>query len=144
MDSGIGFNEKIIDELILNKKEFLVKTEEEKFTNISLFLRIWRRREHLFYLIPEMLDELTRKFLKPEKSMLNVILNVIYEIYNQFINLYPKDSNSFVPASKILCEDILKDLFRKDNEKRIKDLKEKIVKLANDMREQKYENVFQI
>ena len=76
--------------------------------------------------------------------MLNVILNVIYEIYNQFINLYPKDSNSFVPASKILCEDILKDLFRKDNEKRIKDLKEKIVKLANDMREQKYENVFQI
>ena len=144
VDSGIGFNEKIIDELILNKKEFLVKTEEEKFTNISLFLRIWRRREHLFYLIPEMLDELTRKFLKPEKSMLNVILNVIYEIYNQFINLYPKDSNSFVPASKILCEDILKDLFRKDNEKRIKDLKEKIVKLANDMREQKYENVFQI
>ena len=144
VDSGIGFNKKIIDELILNKKEFLVKTEEEKFTNISLFLRIWRRREHLFYLIPEMLDELTRKFLKPEKSMLNVILNVIYEIYNQFINLYPKDSNSFVPASKILCEDILKDLFRKDNEKRIKDLKEKIVKLANDMREQKYENVFQI
>ena len=144
VDSGIGFNEKIIDELILNKKEFLVKTEEEKFTNISLFLRIWRRREHLFYLIPEMLDELTRKFLKPEKSMLNVILNVIYEIYNQFINLYPKDSNSFVPASKILCEDILKDLFRKDNEKKIKDLKEKIVKLANDMREQKYENVFQI
>ena len=144
VDSGIGFNEKIIDELILNKKEFLVKTEEEKFTNISLFLRIWRRREHLFYLIPEMLDELTRKFLKPEKSMLNVILNVIYEIYNQFINLYPKDSNNFVPASKILCEDILKDLFRKDNEKRIKDLKEKIVKLANDMREQKYENVFQI
>ena len=144
VDSGIGFNEKIIDELILNKKEFLVKTEEEKFMNISLFLRIWRRREHLFYLIPEMLDELTRKFLKPEKSMLNVILNVIYEIYNQFINLYPKDSNSFVPASKILCEDILKDLFRKDNEKRIKDLKEKIVKLANDMREQKYENVFQI
>ena len=144
VDSGIAFNEKIIDELILNKKEFLVKTEEEKFTNISLFLRIWRRREHLFYLIPEMLDELTRKFLKPEKSMLNVILNVIYEIYNQFINLYPKDSNSFVPASKILCEDILKDLFRKDNEKRIKDLKEKIVKLANDMREQKYENVFQI
>ena len=144
VDSGIGFNEKIIDELILNKKEFLVKTEEEKFTNISLFLRIWRRREHLFYLIPEMLDELTRKFLKPEKSMLNVILNVIYEIYNQFINLYPKDSNSFVPASKIICEDILKDLFRKDNEKRIKDLKEKIVKLANDMREQKYENVFQI
>ena len=144
VDSGIGFNEKIIDELILNKKEFLVKTEEEKFTNISLFLRIWRRREHLFYLIPEMLDELTRKFLKPEKSMLNVILNVIYEIYNQFINLYPKDSNSFVPASKILCEDILKDLLRKDNEKRIKDLKEKIVKLANDMREQKYENVFQI
>ena len=144
VDSGIGFNEKIIDELILNKKEFLVKTEEEKFTNISLFLRIWRRRERLFYLIPEMLDELTRKFLKPEKSMLNVILNVIYEIYNQFINLYPKDSNSFVPTSKILCEDILKDLFRKDNEKRIKDLKEKIVKLANDMREQKYENVFQI
>ena len=144
VDSGIGFNEKIIDELILNKKEFLVKTEEEKFTNISLFLRIWRRREHLFYLIPEMLDELTRKFLKPEKSMLNVILNVIYEIYNQFINLYPKDSNSFVPATKLLCEDILKDLFRKDNEKRIKDLKEKIVKLANDMREQKYENVFQI
>ena len=144
VDSGIGFNEKIIDELILNKKEFLVKTEEEKFMNISLFLRIWRRREHLFYLIPEMLDELTRKFLKPEKSMLNVILNVIYEIYNQFINLYPKDSNSFVPASKILCEDILKDLFRKDNEKRIKDLKEKIVKLANDMREQNYENVFQI
>ena len=144
VDSGIGFNEKIIDELILNKKEFLVKTEEEKFTNISLFLRIWRRREHLFYLIPEMLDELTRKFLKPEKSMLNVILNVIYEIYNQFINLYPKDSNSFVPASKIICEDILKDLFGKDNEKRIKDLKEKIVKLANDMREQKYENVFQI
>ena len=144
IDSGIGFNEKIIEELIQNKKEFLVKTEEEKFMNICLFLRVWRRKNQLFYLIPEILDELARKYLKPDKSMLTVVLNIIYDLYNQFINFYPKDSNSFVPASKQLCEDILKDFFRKENAERIKDLKEKILKVADDIQNQKYEEIFKI
>ena len=144
IDSGIGFNEKIIEELIQNKKEFLVKTEEEKFMNICLFLRVWRRKNQLFYIIPEILDELARKYLRPDKSMLTVVLNIIYDLYNQFINFYPKDSNSFVPASKQLCEDILKDFFRKENAERIKDLKEKILKVADDIQNQKYEEIFKI
>ena len=144
IDSGIGFNEKIIEELIQNKKEFLVKTEEEKFMNICLFLRVWRRKNQLFYIIPEILDELARKYLRPDKSMLTVVLNIIYDLYNQFINFYQKDSNSFVPASKQLCEDILKDFFRKENAERIKDLKEKILKVADDIQNQKYEEIFKI
>lgn len=144
VDSGIGFNEKIIDELILNKKEFLIKTEEEKFMNICLFFRVWRRRNNLFYLIPEMIDELSRKFLKPDRSMLKVILNVIYDLYNQIVDLYPKNSNNFVPASKQLCEDILHDLFRKDNDERIKEFKKIILKLSEDIDNEKYEEVFKM
>ena len=144
VDSGIGFNEKIIDELILNKKEFLIKTEEEKFMNICLFFRVWRRRNNLFYLIPEMIDELSRKFLKPDRSMLKVILNVIYDLYNQIVDLYPKNSNNFVPASKQLCEDLLHDLFRKDNDERIKEFKKIILKLSEDIDNEKYEEVFKM
>ena len=144
VDSGIGFNEKIIDELILNKKEFLIKTEEEKFMNICLFFRVWRRRNNLFYLIPEMIDELSRKFLKPDRSMLKVILNVIYDLYNQIVDLYPKNSNNFVHASKQLCEDLLHDLFRKDNDERIKEFKKIILKLSEDIDNEKYEEVFKM
>ena len=144
VDSGIGFNEKIIDELILNKKEFLIKTEEEKFMNICLFFRVWRRRNNLFYLIPEMIDELSRKFLNPDRSMLKVILNVIYDLYNQIVDLYPKNSNNFVHASKQLCEDLLHDLFRKDNDERIKEFKKIILKLSEDIDNEKYEEVFKM
>ena len=80
VDTEFEFNEQIIDESILNKKEFLVKFEEEKFKNICLFLRVWRRKNQLFYLIPEVLDELVRKNSGQDKTMLTIIFNVFFDL----------------------------------------------------------------
>ena len=141
VDIGYGFNEKIIDDLILNKKEFLVKTEGDKFMNICLFLRIWRRKNKLFYLIPEMLDELARKFLSQEKSML---LNVFYDLYNENNDFYPKGNNDFISKQKIICEKLMSDLFSKDNSEKLKELKGKILQTTEDINNKKFEEVFRI
>ena len=144
VDIGYGFNEKIIDDLILNKKEFLVKTEGDKFMNICLFLRIWRRKNKLFYLIPEMLDELARKFLSQEKSMLTVVLNVFYDLYNENNDFYPKGNNDFISKQKIICEKLMSDLFSKDNSEKLKELKGKILQTTEDINNKKFEEVFRI
>jgi hypothetical protein len=144
VDIGYGFNEKIIDDLILNKKEFLVKTEGDKFMNICLFLRIWRRKNKLFYLIPEMLDELARKFLSQEKSMLTVVLNVFYDLYNENNDFYPKGNNDFISKQKIICEKLMSDLFNKDNSEKLKELKGKILQTTEDINNKKFEEVFRI
>lgn len=144
VDIGFGFNEKIIDDLILNKKEFLVKTEGDKFMNICLFLRIWRRKNKLFYLIPEMLDELARKFLSQEKSMLTVVLNVFYDLYNENNDFYPKGNNDFISKQKIICEKLMSDLFSKDNSEKLKELKGKILQTTEDINNKKFEEVFRI
>ena len=144
VDIGYGFNEKIIDDLILNKKEFLVKTEGDKFMNICLFLRIWRRKNKLFYLIPEMLDELARKFLSQEKSMLTVVLNVFFDLYNENNDFYPKGNNDFISKQKIICEKLMSDLFNKDNSEKLKELKGKILQTTEDINNKKFEEVFRI
>ena len=144
VDIGYGFKEKIIDDLILNKKEFLVKTEGDKFMNICLFLRIWRRKNKLFYLIPEMLDELARKFLSQEKSMLTVVLNVFYDLYNENNDFYPKGNNDFISKQKIICEKLMSDLFSKDNSEKLKELKGKILQTTEDINNKKFEEVFRI
>ena len=144
VDIGYGFNEKIIDDLILNKKEFLVKTEGDKFMNICLFLRIWRRKNKLFYLIPEMLDELARKFLSQEKSMLTVVLNVFFDLYNENNDFYPKGNNDFISKQKIICEKLMSDLFSKDNSEKLKVLKGKILQTTEDINNKKFEEVFRI
>ena len=144
VDIGYGFNEKIIDDLILNKKEFLVKTEGDKFMNICLFLRIWRRKNKLFYLIPEMLDELARKFLSQEKSMLTVVLNVFFDLYNENNDFYPKGNNDFISKQKIICEKLMSDLFSKDNSEKLKELKGKILQTTEDINNKKFEEVFRI
>ena len=144
VDSGIGFNDKIIDELIMNKKEFLVKTEKEKFMNICLFLRLWRRKFHLFYLVPEILDEHVRKYFTQDKSTLNVILNVFYDLYNRHVDFIPKNKDSFIPVSKQLCEDIMNEIFNKSDEERIKDLQMKILKVTNPIDEHNFDDVFKM
>ena len=144
VDTEFGYNEKIIDELILNKKEFLVKTEKEKFINCCLFLRVWRRKNNLWYLIPEILDELVSKNLNQEKTMLTIVLNVFYDLYNETKDFYPKRNHEYISKQKLLCEEIMTSWYNKDNNQKIKDLKNKILVTSGEINKHNSKDLFQI
>ena len=144
VDTEFEFNEQIIDELILNKKEFLVKFEEEKFKNICLFLRVWRRKNQLFYLIPEVLDELVRKNSGQDKTMLTIIFNVFFDLYKKNTNFYPEGNSDYISKQKILCEKIMTAWYNKENDQKINELNSIIIKTAKEINAQNFEEVFKL
>ena len=144
VDTEYEFNEQIIDELILNKKEFLVKFEEEKFKNICLFLRVWRRKNQLFYLIPEVLDELVRKNSGQDKTMLTIIFNVFFDLYKKNTNFYPEGNSDYISKQKILCEKIMTAWYNKENDQKINELNSIIIKTAKEINAQNFEEVFKL
>ena len=145
VDSTFGFNERIIDELIINKTVFLVKAEAEKFMNIGLFLRLWRKKSKCLYIIPEILDELVRKYICEGKTTLTIVLNVFFELYNKMPEFYLKNNNSdFVSKQKILCEEIMLTFFSKENDERIDEMKKKIMKEVQDINSKNFDEIFKM
>ena len=143
VDTKVTLNEQIIDELIINKKEFLVKAEEEKFMNICLFLRVWRRKNNLLYIIPELFDELARKYLTQNKSILTIILNVYYDLYNEIIEFSSKP-DEYIPIQKKICQEIMINLYSKENNDLIKDLKQKILLITSSINDNDFEEIFKV
>lgn len=143
IDIKVNLNEQIIDELIINKKEFLVQAEEEKFMNICLFLRVWRRKNNLMYIIPELFDELARKYLTQNKSILTIILNVFYDLYNEIIEFNQKPDD-YIPIQKKICQEIMINLYSKENSELIKDLKQKILLVTKSINDNNFDEIFQI
>ena len=145
VDSTFGFNEKIIDEIIMNQKIFLVKAEAEKFMNIGLFLRLWRKKNNLLYLIPEVLDELVRNYICQGKSMLTVVLNVFFELFNKKPEFYNKNNDGdYVSEQKILCDEIMMNIFSKENNEKIDEMKKKIMKEVQDINSKNFDEVFKM
>ena len=144
VDCEHEYNDKIIDELIFNKKEFLVKTEEEKFVNVCLFLRLWRRKNNFYYLIPEVLDEIVRKYLSNGQSVLIIVLNVFYELFNKMPEFYPERKDDFISKQLLLCQDIMDNFFSKDNSEKIDELKKNLIKQVEDINSKKFDELFKM
>ena len=110
MDIGYNLNEQILNEILLNKErsKFEKKEDEKRFTTIILYLRTWRRKNKLFFILPEILDEFAKKYYSSNKTLDIVIFNVFYDFYN---------SNSVLPNHKPLYEKLLKILFESSSNK---------------------------
>ena len=110
MDIGYNINEQILNEILLNKEKpkFEKKEDEKKFTTIILYLRTWRRKNKLFFILPEILDEFAKKYYDSNKTLGVVIFKVFYDFYN---------SNSVLPNHKPLCEKLLKIWFESSSNK---------------------------
>ena len=144
IDAGHEFNEKIIDQLILTKRKFPVKTDAERFLNICLFLRFWRRKYKLYYLIPEILDELVRKYITQDKTTLTIVLNVFYELFNKMPEFTPDRNDDFISRQIMLMEEIMDSVFSKDNNQRIEELVNILFKETEDLNNKKFDEVFKV
>ena len=127
VDIGIEDNEKIINDIIFNREKisFENKDEEKRFINIMLYLRIWRKKNKLHFIIPEVLDEVAKKAFEKKRSMGVVIFNTFYDLYNAIIDFNPINQG-IVPKNKTLIEKIIKSWY--DNESNQKMLKSAILK----------------
>ena len=123
VDIGFEQYEKIINNIIFNdeKMNFENKEEENKFINIILYLRGWRKKYRLLFIIPELLDEIAKKYFEPCKTMALTIFNVFYDLYNCINDVNHKKNQGIVPKNKILMENLIKKWF--DNEKNIQEIK---------------------
>ena len=127
MDVGIEYNKKIINDIILNEEKinFENKEEEKKFTNIILFLRIWRKKYKLLFIIPEILDEIAKKYFDPNKTIALVIFNVFYDLYNCICDLNSKKNQGIPIKYKLFIENLIKAWF--DDEKNCEEIKQAVL-----------------
>ena len=119
VDIKSGFNEKIVNNILFDgdKIKFEKKEDQKKFVTIILYLRTWRRKNNLYFLIPEILDEIAKKYLEPNRSMGTTILNVFYDLYNSIIDFNTKKNEGILPKNKSLYENLIKICFQNEYHK---------------------------
>lgn len=112
VDIGHNINEQIISGVIYNEEKikFSKKEDVKKFTTIILYLRTWRKKNHLFFIIPEILDEYAKRHYESNKTMGVIIFNVFYDLYNSIVIL---------SKQRTLYEKIIKMWFEPDNKEKI-------------------------
>ena len=121
VDIGIEDNEKIINDIIFNREKinFENKEEEKRFINIMLYLRIWRKKNKLNFLIPEVLDEIAKKEFEKKRSMGVVIFNTFFDLYNEIIDFYSKYNQGVDSEHKSIMEKIIKSWYNNEINKKM-------------------------
>ena len=112
VDIGYNINEQIISGVIYNEEKikFSKKEDAKKFTTIMLYLRTWRKKNHLFFIIPEILDDYAKKHYESNKTMGVIIFNVFYDLYNSIV---------ISSKQKTLYEKLIKIWYEPDNKEKI-------------------------
>ena len=112
VDIGYNINEQIISGVIYNEEKikFSKKEDAKKFTTIILYLRTWRKKNHLFFIIPEILDDYAKKHYESNKTMGVIIFNVFYDLYNSIV---------ISSKQKTLYEKLIKIWYEPDNKEKI-------------------------
>lgn len=144
VDIKSGFNEKIVNNILFDGDKIKLdkKEDQKKFLTIILYLRTWRRKNNLFFLIPEILDEIAKKYLEPNRSMGTTILNVFYDLYNSIIDFNTKKNEGIIPKNKTLYENIIKICFQNEYNK---DKINKAILIMNKMmNERNFKELFNI
>lgn len=121
VDIGVEDNEKIINDILFNREKinFENKEEEKRFINIMLYLRIWRKKNKLYFIIPEVLDEIAKKEFEKKRSMGVVIFNTFFDLYNEIIDFYSKYSQGVDPEHKSIMEKIIKSWYNNEINKKM-------------------------
>lgn len=112
VDIAHNINEQIISGIIYNEEKikFSKKEDVKKFTTIILYLRTWRKKNHLHFIIPEIMDEYAKKHFESNKTMGVIIFNVFYDLYNSIV---------ISSKQKTLYEKLIKIWFEPDNKEKI-------------------------
>jgi len=144
VDIKSGFNEKIVNNILFDGDKIKLdkKEDQKKFLTIILYLRTWRRKNNLFFLIPEILDEIAKKYLEPNRSMGTTILNVFYDLYNSIIDFNTKKNEGIIPKNKTLYENIIKICFQ--NEYNKDKINKAILTMNKMMNERNFKELFNI
>ncbi len=95
-------------------------------------------------MIPEILDELVKKYITQEKSELTIVLNLFYELFNKMPEFPPDRSNDSIAKQISLMEEIMESIFSKENNQRTEDLKNILFKETEDLNNKKFDEVFKI
>ena len=145
IDIGDEQNEKIINNIIFNaeKIDFENENEEKILINMKLYFRIWRRKNKLLFILPELLDEIAKYNINSNNNLGTCILNSFYVLYNGINNLYSKQNQGkLLPKHKMLVEKIFKNMFEKENNK--KKIRDAILQTNTMINNRKFEELFKI
>ena len=113
----------------------LYKDASDKYLTLIMFFRMWRRKNELFFLIPELLDTIIYSYyIDNEKKTLSLnILNVFYRLYTGNIDINTKVSN------KTLVEKILRTLYSGNKNKN--NIKNAIIKSVKEIKNNSFEKI---
>ena len=105
-------------------------------------MRIWRKKNKLLFIIPELLDEIAKLNFDSNKTLALCLLNIFYTIYNGINIFNSKQNQGNMPKHKILFEKLFKNLFENENNK--KKIKEAILQTNKLINNKNIEEVLKI
>lgn len=141
MDIGNETNEKILNNFIFkgDKMNFESKDIEKKFIYTILFLRIWRKKNKFFFIIPEILDEIAKHFIQKYKiDAALCILKVFFYLYN--IDFNPRKNTEDFPKHKSFLEKTIKKWFENEEQKEM--IKKSVLETIYILNNKKYSEIF--
>ena len=115
---GLESNEKIINDIVLGSEIVNIenKNYEKKFITVILFLRTWRKKNNISFIIPEILDEIAKKYFDPNKAIALVIFHIFYDLYNCISDLNTNKKQEMPLNHRLFIENLIKSWYvNKDN-----------------------------
>lgn len=104
---------------------------------ICLYLRLWRRRNNLYFISPELLDKLMVKNYNNQRTMLLVVLNVFFDLFHE----NPNSTSINNDFDKILMENLFDDLPKFSI---LNEINAKIIKEVELIQEKKFNEIFEL
>ena len=140
IDIGNEENKEIVNNIILKEEKFNFsnKEEEKKFFNIILFLKFWRRKFKLLFIIPEIIDEIAKFFFDKKQSMALIIYNVFYYLYDKIDSNNKNDINFL--KNNATMQNFIQKYYNDENNKKM--LRDAILKTNTLVTKNEYEELF--
>ena len=99
----------LINNIILEKINYIMNEDKQI---LCFFLRKWRKKWDLNFIIPEILDQIIDDFYKNNITL--TFQNIMYNLYNKNIELPPK-----IDGNHIFVNELIKEWFTNDHYKSI-------------------------
>ncbi len=107
IDSGQKKENKLINKIILEKDKY-IRNENKKI--LCYFLRKWRKKWDLNFIIPEILDQIIEDFYKNNIAL--TFQNIIYDLYNKSIELSWKNDGNHIFYNELIKEWFINENFK--------------------------------
>ena len=98
------------------------------------------KKNNILFIIPELLDEIAKKYFDPNKAIALVIFHVFYDLYNCISDLNTNKKQEMSLNHKLFVENLIKSWFV--NQDNCQEIKKAVLETHNILNNQNFKILF--